>query len=253
MVWFQTVFLTRREIYCKKQRVSLRNGIAFVVVTVAVLNTFSGYFRNGLCCRGVLDVFSACNKLSPESTYQNDRQQSWRKWSSHSTVECRKNYLSDVFLRIPIWTHSFPWKENSLLLPDRNMRGLQHDWLSHRKGIGLLCCAVSILWKKSSLSYVWSSQFITVNSDHWTPWFSHNRDLCRVMLSLNMQNWQKIHLGNFRKKSRICYYSGVAQFRFWWKVPQCPQTSRKGSSWHRKSGNSKAEKAGRAITSMLMF
>lgn len=141
-----------------------------------------------------LDVFNACNKLFPESTYQNDRQQSWRKGSSHSAVESRKNDLSDVFLKIPVSTHKFPWKEDSLFLPDRNMRGLQHgevNWLSHRKGIRLLCCAISIFWKESSVSYVCSSQSTTVNSNHWSPWFSHHRALCRGLLSLNMQNWQK--------------------------------------------------------------
>lgn len=71
IVWFQTIFLTRRDINCKKTKVNLRNGIAFavvvVVVTVAVVNTFTEYFRNGLCCWGFLDVFNACNKLSPET------------------------------------------------------------------------------------------------------------------------------------------------------------------------------------------
>lgn len=70
IVWFQTVFLTRRDINCRQTKVSLRSGIAFavvVVVTVAVVNTFIEHFRNGLCSWGFLDVFNACNKLSPET------------------------------------------------------------------------------------------------------------------------------------------------------------------------------------------
>lgn len=81
------MFLTRRDAYCKKtQKVNLRKGITFVVVVVvsaAVVNTLTEYFRNGLSAAGIFSffffffyVFNACNKLFPESTYQNDRQQS---------------------------------------------------------------------------------------------------------------------------------------------------------------------------------
>lgn len=122
-----------------------------------------------------LDVFNACNELSPESTHQNDRQQSWRKGSSHSAVESRKNYLSDVFLRIPVSTDSFP--QRKLTAPSWQE---SEGPCSMRPGFWtdlgtILCCAISIFWKESSLSYVQSSQFSTVNSNHWSAWFSHCR------------------------------------------------------------------------------
>lgn len=53
------IFDKRRHLLQKK-KVSLRNGIAFVVVvavSIGVVNTFTEYCRNGLCCWCVFGYF----------------------------------------------------------------------------------------------------------------------------------------------------------------------------------------------------